>query len=131
MKYSSSNVLPMLSYNFCKSHCLVDTDVHTKREDDNETFYGTAIAEHDVSAYEMGEDEVSYQLLSSRLGLLNSNVDPGAQCLSIIKDERDLQLSDDHGALMEILRSADGRNSCIELGFIRYHLYVSQSTLQY
>jgi hypothetical protein len=44
-----------------------DTDVHTKREDDNETFYGTAIAMHNVSAYEMGEDEVSYQFLSSRL----------------------------------------------------------------
>jgi hypothetical protein len=65
------------------SQVAPDADVHTKREDDNETFYGTAIAAHDVSAYEMGEDEVSYQFLSSRLGLLIGNVDPGSQCLSI------------------------------------------------
>jgi hypothetical protein len=50
------------------SQVAPDTDVHTKREDDNETFCGTAIAKHDVWVYEMGEDELSCQFLSTRLG---------------------------------------------------------------
>jgi hypothetical protein len=77
------------------SHVAPDADVSTKPEDGNETFYGTAIAAHDVSAYEMGEDEVSYQFSSIRLSRLNTNVMqiPARNAYRYIKDEREFQLS--------------------------------------
>jgi hypothetical protein len=110
------------------SQVAPDKDVSIKPEDGNKTFYGTAIAAHDrdVRAYEMGEDKVSYQFSSGKIGRLNTNAnaDPGTQCLSIR-----MSVSSNFRMSVSVIHmsrcSAHGRNTCIELGFVRHNRHVS------